>query len=77
MAQYTQVDKETCIACGACGACAPDIFDYDEDGLAEVIYQDDNNEGVTEIPENLYDDLLDASEGCPTGSIKVEQNPFR
>ena len=43
MAKYTIVDKETCIACGACGAAAPDIFDYDDEGLAENII-DENTE---------------------------------
>ena len=36
MAKYTIVDKETCIACGACGAAAPDIYDYDDEGIAFV-----------------------------------------
>jgi len=76
MAKYTCVDKDTCIACGACGASAPDIFDYDDDGLAECIYGGDGNRGVTEIPEDLYDDLQDALDGCPTDSIKVQDTPF-
>ncbi|WP_426452367.1 ferredoxin [Paenibacillus sp. S-38] len=76
MAKYTIVDKETCIACGACGATAPDIYDYDDEGLAEVIYEADGNKGVTEIPDDLYDDLQDAQDGCPTDSIKVADTPF-
>ncbi|ANS73851.1 ferredoxin [Paenibacillus yonginensis] len=76
MAKYTWVDKDTCIACGACGATAPDIFDYDDEGLAEVIYQSDANRGVTEIEEGLYDDLQDACDGCPTDSIKIADEPF-
>ncbi len=76
MAKYTWVEKETCIACGACGATAPDIYDYDDEGLAEVIYQGDNNRGITEIPEELYDDLQDAQDGCPTDSIKISDEPF-
>jgi ferredoxin len=76
MAKYTWVDKETCIACGACGATAPDIYDYDDEGLAQVIYDGDNNQGVTEIPESMYDDLQDATDGCPTDSIKVAATPF-
>ena len=35
MAKYTWVEKDTCIACGACGATAPDIFDYDDEGLGK------------------------------------------
>ncbi|WP_078596953.1 ferredoxin [Evansella clarkii] len=74
MAKYTIVDKDTCIACGACGAAAPDIYDYDDDGIAFVIL--DDNEGNTEVPEELYEDLEDAHEGCPTDSIKVADEPF-
>jgi Ferredoxin len=76
MAKFTYVDKDTCIACGACGATAPDIYDYDDEGLAEVIYAGDGNHGNTEIPENLYDDLQDAADGCPTDSIKVADSAF-
>lgn len=74
MSKFTIVDKETCIACGACGAAAPDIFDYDDEGLAEVIL--DNNTGTISVDEDLYDDLLDAHDGCPTESIKVSDAPF-
>lgn len=76
MGKYTFVDKDTCIACGACGASAPDIFDYDEDGLAENILSGDNNRGIVEVPENLLDDLDDAEQGCPTASILVSNKPF-
>jgi ferredoxin len=74
MAKFTLVDKDTCIACGACGAAAPDLFDYDEEGIAEAIL--DNNQGVTEVGSDLEDDLIDAEEGCPTESIKVSDQPF-
>lgn len=74
MAKYTIVDKETCIACGACGATAPDIYDYDEEGIAFVIL--DNNEGTTSIPDEFEEDILDASEGCPTNSIKIAEEAF-
>lgn len=74
MSKYTIVDKETCIACGACGAAAPDIFDYDDEGLAEAF--NDNNTGTVEIAEDFYDDLMDAQEGCPTDSIKVANESF-
>jgi len=70
------VDKDTCIACGACGTHAPDIFDYDDDGLAENILTGDENKGVVEVPEELLDDLDEAQQGCPTASIHVDQHPF-
>ncbi|WP_129708275.1 ferredoxin [Priestia megaterium] len=74
MATYTLVDKETCIACGACGAAAPEIFDYDEEGLAEAFA--DYNKGTDAIREELEEDLADAQEGCPTESIKIASEPF-
>lgn len=74
MPKYTIVDKATCIACGACGATAPDIFDYDDEGIAYVIL--DDNTGTAEIPEILEEDMMDACDGCPTESIRVSDQPF-
>ncbi len=74
MAKYTIVDKETCIACGACGAAAPDIYDYDDEGIAYVTL--DDNKGIVEVPEDLFDDMEDALEGCPTESIKIADESF-
>lgn len=74
MAKYTIVDKDTCIACGACGAAAPDIYDYDDEGIAFVTL--DDNQGIVEIPDVLIDDMMDAFEGCPTDSIKVADETF-
>ncbi|KAB7707341.1 ferredoxin [Bacillus aerolatus] len=74
MAKYTIVDKETCIACGACGSTAPEVFDYDENGLSFVML--DNNQGTAEVPDDLFYDLEDASLGCPTESIKIADEPF-
>ncbi len=74
MAKYTIVDKDTCIACGACGGAAPDLYDFDDDGIAFVLL--DDNQGTAEVAESLYDDMADAKEGCPTDSIKVADEPF-
>lgn len=74
MAKYTIVDQDTCIACGACGATAPELFDYDLEGLAFAIL--DDNQGAAAVPEELEEDLEDALDGCPTDSIKVAEQPF-
>jgi len=76
MAKFSKVEKDECIACGACGAMAPDIFDFDDEGYAINVYDDDNNTGTVEIAEELHDDLIDAAESCPTEAIKVEDLPF-
>ena len=52
----------------------PDIYDYDDEGIAFVIL--DDNQGTAEVPEELYEDMEDALEGCPTDSIKIEDEPF-
>ncbi|WP_082233960.1 ferredoxin [Halobacillus massiliensis] len=74
MPKFTMVDKDTCIACGACGAAAPDIYDYDDEGLAHVVL--DENKGIEAVPEFLEEDMEDALEGCPTDSIKIADEPF-
>jgi ferredoxin len=74
MAKYTIVDQETCIACGACGASAPDVYDYNADGISFVLL--DKNQGNAVIPDVLIDSVLDAFEGCPTESIKLGNQPF-
>lgn len=75
MAKFTTVEQGTCIACGACGASAPYIFDYDEEGLAYVLL--DENTGTVAVPEDLQEDLEDAIDGCPTGSIKIANEPIK
>ena len=54
------VNKDLCISCGSCVAIAPDNFDFDEEGLAEV----KNDE--------LNDDVKEAAEACPTEAIEIE-----
>ncbi|TEB40696.1 ferredoxin, partial [Flavobacterium circumlabens] len=58
----------------ACGAAAPDIYDYDDEGIAYVIL--DDNKGIEAVPEELLEDMEDAFEGCPTDSIKIADESF-
>ncbi|NEU30919.1 ferredoxin [bacterium LRH843] len=74
MSRYTIVDQTTCIACGACGLTAPEIYNYNDEGIAYVLL-DDNN-GSMEVPESLRPDMVAAHQGCPTGSIKVSAEAF-
>lgn len=74
MAKYVCVNQETCISCGSCGAIAPEVFEYDDSGLAYVHL--DRNEGRSEVPEDLHDDVDDACEECPTDSIKTSDEPI-
>ncbi|MCL1696707.1 MULTISPECIES: ferredoxin [unclassified Lysinibacillus] len=74
MAQYTKVNRTTCIACGSCNPNAPDLFNYTADGYAFCTL--DDNKGCTAVPDDFLDDLEDAVEGCPSGSILVSDSPF-
>uniref|UniRef100_UPI00210C5F3C ferredoxin n=1 Tax=Staphylococcus aureus TaxID=1280 RepID=UPI00210C5F3C len=65
---------DTFIACGASGAAAPDISVYDDDGIAFVIL--DVNHVAAEVPEELYEVMEDAIDGCPTDSIKIADESF-
>ncbi len=56
-----EVDKSKCIGCGACTATAPDVFEFDDDGLAKAVKQEIN------------DDVKTAAESCPTEAITVEE----
>lgn len=61
-----KVNKDLCIGCGACQAIVPEVFEIGDDGLAQAITE--------EINEDLKDDVLDAVDGCPTSAIeKIEE----
>lgn len=58
-----QVD-EGCISCGACVAACPEVFRFDEDGLAEVY--------ATVAPE--YEKAaLEARDSCPVSVIDIKE----
>lgn len=67
-----KVKKDTCIGCGACTVIADKVFEIGDDGLAEVINKiEDENEKIMEIAEEEKENVIDASESCPTGAIEV------
>lgn len=74
MSLFTIVNRDTCISCGSCGDLAPDIYDYDEEGLAFVMA--DDNEGNAEVADEFIDDVYDAFEECPSESIRISEQPF-
>lgn len=58
-----KVNEEACIGCGACVAIDPKHFSFNDNGLSEVINQ-----------ENLEDiELQNAIESCPTAAIVCEE----
>lgn len=59
-----KVMEDACIGCGACTAIAPEVFDFNDDGLATA-----KNSVVA--PE-FEDSARDAIEGCPVNAIIEE-----
>ncbi len=59
------VNKDLCIGCGACQAIVPDVFELEDDGLAHC--------KLDSIPDDQKEDVIDASESCPTGAIEVSE----
>lgn len=75
MVKYTIVEQDTCIACGACAIAAPDLFDYNDEGISFGLL--DANQGITPIEdEDMQDELEDAYESCPSNSIQVADTPY-
>ena len=58
-----KIKKDACIGCGACPAILPEIFEFDDDGLAEVKKPD------AEVTE----EVKEAVNGCPTDAIIIEK----
>lgn len=48
--------NETCIGCGACTGVCPEVFDLNDDGLAENI--------IGEVPAELEAAAQEAAEAC-------------
>ena len=70
-----QVDQDLCTGDGLCVTYAPEIFEFDIDGLAYV--KDAAGELVVTpgarvaVPQNLRLDILNSAEGCPGNCIHV------
>ncbi|HQA61015.1 MAG: ferredoxin [Tepidanaerobacteraceae bacterium] len=58
------VDQDLCISCGLCIDICPAVFDWNDDGKADVI--------VDEVPADAEDDAREAMESCPSEAIKEE-----
>lgn len=57
------VNTEACIGCGACVAIDPEHFEFNDNGLSEVI----NNENLESA------ELQNAMESCPTAAITLHE----
>lgn len=71
---YTKINKESCIACGLCQLIAPDLYEYDQDGIAYT--KKDDNKGIIAVENDELDVFKKAYTSCPTGAILRSKTPF-
>ncbi|MGL5042033.1 MAG: ferredoxin [Culicoidibacterales bacterium] len=68
-----KVIKHRCISCGSCNIVAPTVFDFDDEGLAYNII--DDNAGLEQIALELQLSVLEAENCCPTKAILTSKVP--
>lgn len=59
-----RVDKDTCIGCGLCTGVAPEVFEMNDDGVAEA---------YAEFDESAKDAVDEAIDGCPVSAISMDE----
>ena len=57
-----KVNQDKCIGCGQCVSICEDVFNFNDEGLAEVI--------ETPIKEEYLEDATTDKESCPTEAIE-------
>jgi ferredoxin len=69
------IDQQLCTGDGLCVQYAPEVFEFDVDGLAYVKDADGDlkqSEGTrVDVPANLRLDVLDSAKECPGNCIHV------
>lgn len=54
--------NDGCIACGACVAACPEVFEFNEEGLAEA---------YADVTEENQEAAEEARDGCPVSVIDI------
>ncbi|MGI8760263.1 MAG: ferredoxin [Jatrophihabitantaceae bacterium] len=71
------IEQSLCTGDGLCVQYAPEVFEFDVDGLAYV--KDGSDELLTEagaraeVPDNLRLDVISSAKECPGDCIHVER----
>lgn len=56
------VDKESCISCGLCVSTCPEVFAFDEDGIAEA---------NGKLGDDNFASAESARSSCPAAAIDI------
>lgn len=70
MSKRCKIIPEQCIACGLCAIYAPEIFDYDEDGIVQFTYNSTAQQQF--ILPKQEEQVLVAYKKCPVRAILIE-----
>jgi ferredoxin len=60
-----RVDKDTCTGCGLCEEICPDVFEMNDEGLAQA--------KVNPVPPEAEESCREAADQCPVDAIKIEE----
>ena len=60
-----KINQDRCMSCGSCPSLVPEVFEFNDEGLATVI--DEN------VSKDLEEAVIEASEFCPTKAISIEK----
>lgn len=66
---------ERCIACGLCAIYAPDIFDYDEEGI--VLFKEELEASQQFVRTKELTAVKKAATKCPVRAILLEKEKAR
>lgn len=66
-----KIIPERCIACGLCAIYAPDIFDYDEDGI--VLFKQEIEAHQQFVRPDEETPVIKAYQKCPVRAIEIEK----
>lgn len=68
-------DREACIGCGACIALAPEHWEMNADGKADLKGAKESSEGIFEIEKDIsmLKENKEAVESCPVICIRIEE----
>lgn len=73
MTSLAKIKPELCISCGLCAVYAPDIFDYDEEGI--LLFKEEPVAHQQFIPPEQEVALRKAAAKCPVRAILIEKLP--
>lgn len=71
MARLCKIVPERCIACGLCAVYAPDIFEYDEEGIVLFKQEPEAHQQFVQPAEEAA--VTKAYQKCPVRAILIEK----